>query len=358
MQNLVNSQKHACVSTEVIIVGAGPIGLELAVSLQDAGVDYVHLERGCIGQTIADYPLQTRFFSTASRIAIAGMPLQTPDQGKATRETYLAYLRSVVDRYGLQIQDREEVVDLACVDDHDFQVTTLRRGETCNYSAKYVVLAIGDMHRPRLLKIPGEDLPHVNHYFKEPHQYFQQDLLIIGGKNSAVEAALRCYHAGSRVSISYRRDAFDPKSIKYWLLPEIESLIKHNEIMFYPSTEPTKITPHEVELKDASGRHRLVNADSVLAMTGYEQDKTLFEKVGLRLVGENQAPHYDFETMTTSIPGLYVAGTAAAGTQDHFKLFIENCHPHVTKIITQITGEPPRDALVNRTAAQFGLPES
>lgn len=343
--------------TDVLIVGAGPIGLELAVCLKDAGVDYLHLDAGQVGQTIDWYPKQVSFFSSPERIAIAGVPLVTPDQTKATREQYLAYLHGVAEQFDLAVRAFEPV-------------TAVRRDEAAGrfevkstkqtYHAQRVVLAIGDMHHPRELGIPGEDLPHVSHYFDEPQRFFRQDLLIVGGKNSAVEAALRCARAGARVSISYRQSWFDENAIKYWLTPEIKALIDHGRIGYHPRTVPAAITPGATTLADvdAPGQTRSVPADFVLLLTGYTQDKSLFESAGVALVGENRAPQHDPATMMTGVEGLYVAGTAAAGTQERFSLYIENAHPHVAKIVASITGSAPKPGLVNAAAQTYGLAES
>lgn len=353
------------VQTHVMIVGAGPIGLELAVSFKHLGVDYIHVDAGQIGQTIGWYPNQTRFFSSPERIAIAGVPLATEDQTKATKEQYLAYLRSVAQQFDLHVRTYERVEHIQRQDDH-FALRTVHRGQNRHYQARHVVLAIGDMHQPRMLDIPGEPMAHVSHYFHDPHPYFQQNLLIVGGKNSAAEAALRCYHAGARVAISYRRRALDD-SIKYWILPELKSLIKHRRIHFYPCTQPTAIDADHVTLEhtdadgrldQANGQTQRVPADFVLLLTGYQMNPTLLKSAGVTLEGENQAPRLDAKTMMTNVPNLYVAGTAAAGTQLNFRLFIENCHPHVTRIVQSITGGPPPAALVNRAARQYGLPES
>ncbi|MEO0474528.1 MAG: NAD(P)-binding domain-containing protein [Planctomycetota bacterium] len=335
---------------QAIIVGAGPIGLELHVVLKQLGVDVLHLEAGAIGQTITWYPKQARFFSSPERIAIAGVPLNTPDQTKATREQYLAYLRSVVQQFDLPIATHEPARQVARLDDGTFSIKTTKRTETCDH----LVLAIGDMHLPRELGIPGEDLPHVSHYFDEPHDYFGRDLLIVGGRNSAAEAALRCHRAGANVTLSYRGDSLDDNGIKYWLLPELKALIKAGEIAFYTATAPTKITNTHVELNNETS----IPADHVLLLTGYQQDKTLFEMLGVGLVGENRAPQFDSGTMQTNVSNLYIAGTAAAGTQQRFKLFIENCHSHAAKIAQAITGENPPLQYINQAAKTFGLEES
>ena len=338
------------VHADTIIVGAGPIGLELAVALKHAGVDYLHIDAGQIGQTISWYPKQVRFFSSPERIAIAGVPLETVDQEKATREQYLAYLRGVVQQFDLAVNTYERVTAI----ERDGDGFTLRTTKQ-DYAANRVVLAIGDMHRPRKLNIPGEDLPHVSHYFDEPHRYFRQKLLIVGGRNSAAEAAIRCARVGAKVTISHRSSHFDAGSVKYWLLPELESMIKADVIDYHPNTQPIEITSDHVVLDP--GR-MVIPADFVLLLTGYVMDPALFEQIGAELEPPHQSPKVDKDTMMTTVANLYVAGTAAAGTRTHTRLFIENCHPHVTKIVKSITGSAPPAGLVNDAARQYALPES
>lgn len=321
---------------DVAIIGSGPIGLELAVNLKAAGVPYVHLEAGQIAQTVTWYPRQVRFFSSPERIAICGVPLNTPDQAKPSREEYLAYLRGIVEQFDLKINTFERVTAIRR-DGDAFVLQTTTRSGTARYHARHVVFAIGDMHAPRRLNIPGEDLPHVSHYFDEPHRYFRQKLLVVGGKNSAVEAALRCHRAGANVTLCHRGATFDDKSIKYWLKPEIEWVIKSGQIRFLPGASPAAITPTHVTMQNGEQ----VEADFVLLLTGYVMDTTLLEQAGVELVGDNQAPKLDAGTMQTNVPGLFIAGTAAAGTQVRFRLFIENCHPHVVKIMRAITGGDP-----------------
>lgn len=354
--------------TRVAIIGAGPIGLELAIALKRMGVEYQQFDAGQIGQTITWYPRHTRFFSSPERIALAGVPLHNDDQSKATREQYLTYLRGLVEQFDLHVNTYQRVTDITRdPDTGGFTLTTDRRGQQRTCRAEHVVCTVGDMHGPRRLGVPGEDLPHVDHYFDDPHRYFRQKLLIVGGRNSAVEAALRCHRAGTQVSISYRRPGFDEKAIKYWLLPEIKSLIKHGHVGFHPCTVPTHIGPEHVTLgpsghddcASANPNEPIdVAADFVLLLTGYVMDPTLLEKAGVALVGENRAPDVDLKTMQTNVPRLYVAGTAAAGTQVRFRLFIENCHQHVTRIVRAITGESPPSGTVNPVAEQFELPES
>ncbi len=354
------------IQTDTLIVGAGPIGLELAVVFKTMGVDYVQVDAGQVGQTVSWYPRQVRFFSSPERIAIAGVPLSTSDQEKATREHYLAYLRGIVQQFELKINTYERVLSVQKQND-TFLVQTRRGGEQRTYQANHVVMAVGDMHHPQKLQIPGEDLDHVSHYFDEPHRYFGQKLLIVGGRNSAVETAIRCSRTGAAVTLSYRRAAFDDKSIKYWLLPEIQALIKSGQVTYLPNTTPTRLcetharlvkTTAEGEIDPSGGDPIDVPADFVLLLTGYRMDTSLFEDAGVTLVGENQGPEFDPATMMTNVPGLFVAGTAAAGTQKRFRLFIENCHPHVSKITRSITGQSPPPGLINDAAKTYDLPES
>lgn len=327
-------------TTDTAIIGAGPIGLEVAVALKHAGVPYLHFDAGQIGATIAWWAPQTRFFSSPERIGIAGVPLQTPDQAKASREEYLAHLRSVVGQFDLKIRTFERVTAIEPRGrDKGFLLTTSCKDQEQRYGAARVVAAIGDMHRPRLLNIPGEDLPHVSHYFGDPHQYFGRRVLIVGGRNSAVEAAIRCFRVGARVTICHRRSEFDPERIKYWLLPEIKHLIKTGRVEHLPNSVCRHITPAAASIAPTGGgAAREVEADAVLLLTGYEMDPSLLEAAGVELIGESRTPKHNPRTMETNIPGLYIAGTAAAGTQVRFKLFIENCHIHATRIAAAITG--------------------
>lgn len=328
--------------TEVAIIGAGPIGLELAVALKDAGVDYVHFEAKQIGHTISWYPKQMQYFSSPDRIAICDVPLNTSDQSKATREEYLAYLRGIVEQFDLDVRTYERVNSIVRDGDGIHLRTSTTSGEF-EWRAQHVVVAIGDMHRPRMLGIEGEGLPHVSHYFDEPHAFFRRRLLIVGGKNSAVEAAIRCHRAGAHVAVSYRGAEFNEKSVKYWIKPEIDWLIKTGKIDFYPQTVPSRITNDSVTLipSPIKGEGGEVPADFVLLLVGYEMDTTLLTEAGVELGGGNGAPKVDPETMQTNVPGLYVVGTAAAGTQKRFKLFIENCHPHVIRVMRSICGRDP-----------------
>jgi len=333
----------------VAVIGAGPIGIELAVALKQAGVDYVQIEAAQIGATIQWYPIEMLFHSRADLLSLSGVPLQVPDQQKPKREEYLAYLRSVVMQFGLAVRTYERVVGARRLRGGGFELTTralsagqppagrrraLGDGERL-YHVDEVVLAIGAMHAPRRLGIPGEELPHVSHYFHDPHTYFGKRLLIIGGRNSAVESAVRCQRAGAEVTLAYRGADFDPKVVKFWLLPEIRGMIRDGRVRFLPRTVPREIRGGTVLLEPGGE----VPADFVLVMTGYQQDTTLFDLLGVATEGESRSPVFDPETMETNVPGVYIAGTAIAGTPPRkVAVIVETCHVHIPRIVAALEG--------------------
>lgn len=332
---------------DVAIVGAGPIGIELTTGFKQAGADAITFDAGQIGQTFMWWPRDTEFFSTPERIAIAGVPIPTITQRRITGEQYLAYLRAVVEQFDLHINTYEKVTSLTRCDGY-FELETETFAGPHTYRARSVVMASGGMARPNMLNIPGEDLPNVTHFFKRPHTYFRRRLLVVGGRNSAVEAALRCWRAGADVTISYRREAISPERVKQILYDEIDTLIERGIIGFLPCTMPVEITPTHTTFAPtnpdgtpADGPTVTHETDFVLLQTGYEADMSLLAEAGVELNGIEQAPTYNPDTMETNVPGLYVAGTAAGGTQSEFKLFVETSHKHVYKIVKELTGFEP-----------------
>jgi thioredoxin reductase (NADPH) len=374
------TQRH---TYDVAIIGAGPIGLELAACLKRAGVDYIHFDAQQIGYTLTWWPRNTSFFSTTERLAIAGVPIQNNHQQRITGEEYLSYLRGVVEQFDLQVNSYEPVIAIKRLGDlatqnteriqqgrigsfsvdsvtESFMLTTRPLAGARHYHSRRIVLAIGDMHWPNRLDIPGENLPHVAHYFRDPHDYFRRRLLIVGGRNSAAEAALRCWRAGARVTVSYRRARFDQQRVKHWLLPDIEAQIEAGTIGFLPETTPVEITPTHVMLLPTpngqlnGGAPIIHETDFVLLNTGFRGDQSLLEMAGVELRGENRVPVFDPATMETNVPGVYLAGTVAAGVQQRYSLFIENCHEHAGKIVQSITGHWP-DQLGDAVSRNYHL---
>lgn len=328
---------------EVAVIGGGPVGIEMAIALGRAGVSYILFEGSQIGAAISKWPRHTHFYSTPEHVALAGVPVHNVDQLPLTGEQYLAYLRMLVEMFQVRLHNYEPVTSLRREGDGLLLRTRALRGERA-YRAQKVILTTGGMAGPRLLGIPGEDLPHVSHYFGDPHFYFQTRVLVAGGRNSALESALRSWRAGAEVTISYRRPAFDYERVKPHLGQDMQTRLENGEIQFLPGTTPVRITADYVELAytDAQGqsteetfRHA---TDFVLLNTGFVADMALFRQAGVTLLGEQEIPLYDEATMETDVPGLYVAGTAAGGTQIKFEFFISTCHDHVAKIVRHLTG--------------------
>ena len=326
--------------TRVVIVGGGPIGLELAAAFQQRSIDFQIIEAGSIGNTMTWWAPQTRWFSSNERISIAGVPLMTVDGSKATREEYLMYLRSVAAQFSLNTRTFEKVTSINRNSAGGFTVASDSVGGRSLTRCDKVVLAIGGTDFPRLLGVPGEQLAHVDGYLREPHRYCGRRVLIVGGRNSAAEAALRLHHAGAMVAISYRGEELPEDGIKYWILPEIRGLIAAGRIEAHFGTVVKSITGSHVTLfRNVDQSTRDVAADDVLSLIGYEQDKSLFEAAGVDLIEATRRPVHEDQTMETNVPGIYVAGTGVAGTQtSKYKTFLENCHEHVDKIVGDIAG--------------------
>ncbi len=294
-----------------------------------------------------------RFFSSSERIQLADVPIQTTDQSKCTREEYLAYLRSLVQQLGLEVRTYERVTEIERIGAKYLLRTQTQSGHEHTHRTSKLVLATGGTATPRTLGILGEELPHVGHDLNDPHKYFRRRVLVVGGRNSAVEAALRCYHAGADVAISYRNAQFHDR-VKYWLKPEVEMLVETGRIDGFMGTIPIAISSDAVTLQHVDSDETIeVPADFVLLMIGYIADMSLFQQVGVELVEPANAPVYNEQTMETNVPGVYVAGTAVAGTQTTFRVFLENCHVHVDRIVAWLTGSalPP-------TPVPMGTPET
>ncbi len=333
----------------IIIIGAGPIGIECAIALEQQGADYLLLEEKQIGDAFMKWPPNTQFFSTPEHVALAGVPVQNVNQQPITGDQYLAYLRMLIEYFDLNLRNYEPVLDIVKEENGRFQLTTQRRTAKHHYTANHVIVATGGMAGPRKLNIPGETLPHVTHYFPGPHTYFKTKVLIVGGRNSAAEAALRCWRVGAtEVALSYRKPGFEFERMKPHLSMDLLDRIKKEEIKFYPGTIPIEITPTHVILASSedgltpNGSTIKHETDFVLLATGFEADLSLVERAGVLLVGDAMSAKHNPETMETNVAGLYVIGTAVGGTQSRFKLFISTTHDHVGKVVTAITGHAPK----------------
>ncbi len=328
---------------DVVIIGAGPIGLACGIEAQRRDLRYLILDKGCVVNSIYHYPIYMRFFSTPNLLEIGGVPFITHGD-KPTRQEALSYYRLVSKGLSLHMRLYEEVVSVKGADGA-FEIETLRG----HYRAAKVVAALGFSHRPRMLKVPGENLEKVAHYYREAHPYAGQRLLVVGSGNSAAEAALECWRHGAAVTLAVRGPALH-EGIKYWVRPDIENRIQSGEITAYFNSRVLAIKPDSVllDLPDVGARE--VPNDFVLALTGYEPNFDLLEQMGVR-IGDDEfrTPCHDPETYETNRPGLYLAGVVVGGLQSS-KWFIENSRVHAEKIMDDIVKKrgPRRDGTGGR----------
>ena len=314
---------------DVLVIGAGPVGLACALEAARQGLSHAVIEKGAPLQTLVGWPTHTVFFSTPELLEIGGHPFATA-AGKPTRREGLAYYRKVAEREGLVIRHHEKVTSLERAGDV-FRVTTTKG----THAARAVVVATGFFDTPNLLGVPGEDLPKVSHYYTEPFAYVGSDVLVVGGRNSAVEAALDLHRSGARVTMAVRGYAFGT-SVKYWLKPDIENRVKEGSIRAHFDTRVVSIGDGGVILEKA-GKQIVVPNDFVFALTGYRPDFPLLRSLGIAITDDLHVVH-DPVTMETSVPGLYVAGVVAAGIEIG-KLFIENGRLHAVAIVKHILAQ-------------------
>ena len=324
---------------DVLIVGAGPSGLATAIAAKQQGLDYVIVEKGVLVDAIFRFPTYMVFFTTPELLEIGGLPLVTPFD-KPTRLEALRYYRRVVDTYNLQIAFHEEVIEIerpssptASVRQADdaFVVTTHdARGTTRARQARAVVLAIGYYDHPNYLGVPGEALPHVSHYYTDAHPYYRQRVVVVGGKNSAAEAALELFRGGAHVTLVHRRATLGD-SIKYWVRPDIDNRIKEGSITAHFNARVVEITRTSVIVEGESGRQELP-ADGVFLLTGYKPDIDLMRRAGVRCDNDSLSPELDPDTFETNVPNLFIAGGAIAG-RNTGSIFIENGRFHGERIV-------------------------
>ena len=314
---------------DAIIVGGGPCGLAAAIALQNIGLQPIVIEKGNIVNAIYHYPTHQTFFSTSERLAIGDVPFIIEGR-KPKRNQALVYYREVVRLKNIQVNRFEKVQSVVKNNDL-FTVTS----DKDTYITPYVVIATGYYDHPNYLNIQGEQLPKVFHYFKEGHEFFDTDVLVIGGKNSAIDAALELNKAGARVTVAYRGSEYSP-SIKPWVLPEFEGVVKTGEVDMLFNTNVLEIREHEVVL-EVEGQEKIVKNDFVFAMTGYQPDHSFIKAMGVDIEEETGRPYVTPETMETNVEGLFIAGVIAAGNNAN-EIFIENGRFHgecIARIIEQ-----------------------
>jgi thioredoxin reductase (NADPH) len=320
---------------EVIIVGAGPCGLSAAVELQKRGISPLIIEKNAIVHSIYLYPTNMQFFSTPELLEIGGIPFTTPNE-KPTRHEALTYYRKVAQHYKLRINSYQEVKTILKQDGIFALETENRAGKKITYQARNVVVATGYFDHPNLLGIPGEDLPKVTHYFREAHPYTGTDVAIIGGNNSAVDAAMELLRVNARVTVIYRGESYSP-NIKPWVRPVFESMVNKGNIrmLFKSRVELIEETCIHVNI---DGKVERINNDFVLALTGFRPDRKMLANAGVTIAGEYEMPVFNPETMETNVAGLYIAGVIASGKEAN-EVFIETGRMHGVAIADHITAK-------------------
>ncbi|POY37122.1 hypothetical protein C3K47_08680 [Solitalea longa] len=315
---------------EVIIIGGGPIGLACGLSTQKAGLSFLILEKGCLTNSLYNYPLNMTFFSTSEKLEIGGVPFVS-NNAKPTRPEALEYYRRVAFSNQLNIQLFEEVLNVV-PNGWGYKVISSK----AEYTASHVIIATGFYDIPLLMDVKGENLPKVTHYYKDPHFYAGQKVLVVGANNSAADAALETWRKGAEVTLAVRNGELG--RIKYWTKPDLENRINENSIKAYYNTTIKEIGEREVILATADGDVNIEN-DFVIAMTGYRPNFAFLEKIGIIISeDEKRYPFYDSETMETNLNNVYLAGVVCGGMDTHI-WFIENSREHADKIIQKIVSK-------------------
>jgi thioredoxin reductase (NADPH) len=325
---------------DIAVVGAGPCGLGVGVAAKQAGLSCVMFDRGPVTSSITQYPTHMTFFSTSERLELGGVPFISPGD-KPTRRDALRYYRRVVDIFQLDVRQYEDVTGIEG-ERGGFTVRTRRMdGDVTTYAARNIVVATGYLDTPRLMGIPGEELPKVHHYYKEGAAFFRQDCVVIGAGNSSVDVALDLFRWGARVTMVHFADTLDP-GVKPWIVPDITGRLKKGEIAVRWRSRIIEVRPRSVVILDEqTGRTDELPNDWVFAMTGYVPDPALLLHLGVAIDPLTGIPAHDPATMLTDVPGVFIAGVLAAGF-DANKIFIENGREHGPRICVAIAaGQRP-----------------
>ena len=320
-------------SFDVLVIGAGPTGLACAIDAQRAGFRTALVDKGCLCNSLFHYPSHMTFFTTSELLEIGNIPFPSPNS-KPTRNEALEYYRKVAIHYELDVRQYRLVLSVSG-HDGDFRVLTRDKFERENtYRARKLIIATGYYDLPNYLNIPGEDLHKVHHYYDDPHPFYNLDVLIIGGKNSAAIAALELWRHGARVTLVHR-GAEISRSVKYWILPDIENRIRNGEITAYFKSHVTGIASDNVTVETRRGTQTLPN-DYVFALTGYRPDFEFLRTLGVQLDGPDLLPHCNRETLESNVPGVYLAGVVVAGSRTS-EIFIENGRFHGRQIAADLS---------------------
>ncbi len=316
-------------NTDVLIIGAGPIGLACGIAAQDAGLSHTIIDKGCLVNSIYNYPHNMTFFSTSDRLEIGHVPFISHNP-KPTRPEALEYYRRVATSRQLNTRLYENVLEVK--KDHEtFGVNTSKQ----SYSAKAIIIATGFYDLPYLLNIPGEDLPKVKHYYDEPHPYFDMRVAVVGAANSSVDVALETFRKGAKEVVMVVREKEINPRVKYWVRPDIENRINEGSIKAYFESQITRIEEKSIDVQTPEGDITLPN-DFVLAMTGYQPDFTFLKKVGINIGSdEYMTPEYDEHTMETNVENVYLAGVICGGLKTN-AWFIENSRVHADMIVNDL----------------------
>lgn len=314
----------------VIIIGGGPIGLACAIEAKKAELDYLILEKGCLVNSLYNYPVNMTFFSTSERLEIGGVPFVS-NNAKPTRPEALEYYRRVATSHELKIHLFEEVKEVSARQT-GFSILTNK----ATYTADNIIIATGFYDIPYLLNVPGENLPKVTHYYKEPHSYAFQKVLVVGAQNSAVDAALETWRKGAEVAMVVRAEDIGQR-VKYWVRPDIVNRIKEGSIKAFYQSTVSAIRENEVDIQTPQGIVTIAN-DRVIALTGYQPDLGFLQRAGIGLsADEVRKPDYLEESHETNVRSIFLAGVICGGMNTH-RLFIENSREHAVKIIAAIVG--------------------
>lgn len=313
---------------DILIVGGGPIGLACGIEAQKNGLSHIILEKGCLVNSLYNYPVNMSFFSTSERLEIGDTPFVTTNP-KPKRAEALEYYRRIESKFNLNTHLFEAVLSV----NKDQGLFTVESSKQ-TYTAKYVVIATGFYDIPMYLHVPGEELPKVKHYYDNPHYYAKQNVVVVGASNSSIDAALETYRKGAHVTLVVRGPEISPR-VKYWVRPDIDNRIAFGEIKAYFNSQITNITEDEVEIMTEEGLLTIEN-DFVLALTGYRPNFDFLRKVGIHIPAEApMIPEHNPETMETNIEGLFLAGVVCGGLNTHL-WFIENSRVHAQMILSRI----------------------